>query len=59
MEIFVMKDVCFTKVWGVKMELSRGKLKNAAILNDPELSVISTCSYGNLKTLYILAGTLE
>ena len=32
-----MNDVCFTKVWGVKMELSIGKLKKAVILNDQEL----------------------
>ena len=37
MEIVVMNDVCFTKVWGVKMELSIGKLKKAVILNDQEL----------------------
>ena len=54
---WVMKDLCFTTVWGVKMELSRGKWKNA---NYPEWSVvISTCGYRNLKTLYILVGTLE
>lgn len=51
-----MNDVCFTKVWGVKMELSIGKLENAVILN---VVVISTCSYDNLKTLSILVGTLE